>query len=211
MLQKLQEEHAVWQNRNFPHAEKWECLVGVAEELGELAASVGNGAISADQHALCRDAIGDTVIYLTGFCTLNDINIEECTAADFDDVDKVMRTQYPSEVLRCLTVAVGLLSHGFLKRYQGIRNTESHGQNIRKSVSLIILGLHRMVSMLPGVATFDDIVLAAWDIVKQRDWTIKSADCNDAHTVNGPHKVNSSDGVIWMCVECPLHKKGSYA
>jgi hypothetical protein len=40
MLSKLQKEHAVWQRRNFPNAEKWECLVGLQEEVGELAHEV---------------------------------------------------------------------------------------------------------------------------------------------------------------------------
>lgn len=82
MLSKLQKDHAVWQRRNFPHAEKWECLVGLQEEVGELAHSFlkkHQGIRNDENHdAKMEDAVGDIVIYLMGFCTLNDIDIDKC-------------------------------------------------------------------------------------------------------------------------------------
>jgi hypothetical protein len=36
MLKQLQKEIGEWRSKNFPNTEKWEPLVGIMEELGEL-------------------------------------------------------------------------------------------------------------------------------------------------------------------------------
>jgi len=82
MLSKLQKEHGVWQKKNFPNAEKWECLVGLQEEVGELAHAFlkKHQGIRGDENHddNIRDAVGDIAIHLMGFCTLNSIDIDEC-------------------------------------------------------------------------------------------------------------------------------------
>lgn len=106
MLSKLQSEHAVWQRRNFPNAERWECLVGLQEEIGELAHSFLKKhqgiRMEEDHDERMRDAIGDIVIYLIGFCTLNQINVDECIDMAWSEVKKRdwtsdKRDQYPGE------------------------------------------------------------------------------------------------------------------
>lgn len=91
MLTELQKEHAVWQKRNFPNAEKWETLVGIQEEIGELSHSFlkRHQGIrgSSDEHLMSiKDAVGDIIIFVMGFCTLNDINIDECIETAWNEV-----------------------------------------------------------------------------------------------------------------------------
>ena len=35
-MQRIQEEHADWQQREFGHVHAYQCLLGIVEELGEL-------------------------------------------------------------------------------------------------------------------------------------------------------------------------------
>jgi NTP pyrophosphatase (non-canonical NTP hydrolase) len=90
ILSELQKKHAVWQRRNFPNAEKWECLVGLQEEVGELAHAFlkkHQRIRKGENHdALMKDAIGDVVIYLLGFCTLNGIDVDDCIEIAWDEV-----------------------------------------------------------------------------------------------------------------------------
>lgn len=92
MLFKLQQEHAVWQKRNFPNAEKWECLVGLQEEVGELAHSFlkKHQNIRNDEYhdEKMMDAVGDIVIYLIGFCTHNGFDADACIEAAWKEVKK---------------------------------------------------------------------------------------------------------------------------
>lgn len=72
-LDILQVEVRAWSDRNFPNSGADDKLLGVVEEIGELAHAVlksrqgirGN----AKQHeAAEQDAIGDIVIYLLDYC-----------------------------------------------------------------------------------------------------------------------------------------------
>lgn len=44
-----------------------------------------------------RDAIGDIVIYLLGFCTLNQIDVDECIEMAWSEVKKREWTQNHSD------------------------------------------------------------------------------------------------------------------
>jgi NTP pyrophosphatase (non-canonical NTP hydrolase) len=92
MLKNLQNAHAIWQHNNFPNAEKWECLAGLTEELGELAHAhlkMHQGIRKNEDHlASQKDAVGDIVIYLLGYCTLNGLDIDECIESAWDEVSK---------------------------------------------------------------------------------------------------------------------------
>lgn len=93
MLNKLQQEHAIWQKNNFPTAEKWECLIGVQEEVGELSHAFLKKHQSirgtSDEHTeSMKDAVGDIVIFLMGFCTMNGIDIDECVEKAWSEVKK---------------------------------------------------------------------------------------------------------------------------
>lgn len=72
-LRRLQEEVAAWIEHNFPFQTDWQALLGVGEEVGELNHAhlkrVQGIRGPADQHhADARDAIGDTIIFLAGYC-----------------------------------------------------------------------------------------------------------------------------------------------
>lgn len=70
-LTKLQEELEVWRDRNFPNADADQQLLGVVEEVGELAHAnlkmkqeVRNSTEEDEE-----DAVGDMLIYLLGYCS----------------------------------------------------------------------------------------------------------------------------------------------
>ncbi len=64
-----------WARRNFgPHVPPYHrCLLGAMEEIGELAhahlkAEQGIRGSAADHEAAGKDAVADTIIYLTDYC-----------------------------------------------------------------------------------------------------------------------------------------------
>lgn len=79
-LSQLQMEVREWAKKNFPQAEKWEALVGLQEEVGELSHSFlkqhQNIRLEEDHRAKMVDAVGDIVIYLADFCHRNKIDMD---------------------------------------------------------------------------------------------------------------------------------------
>ena len=114
----LQERHAPWVKTNFPNAEKWEPLVGLVEEYSELSeayavaqvyaqdplravgASIGKISHSflkmhqgirgtTEQHmADISDAVGDIIIYLAHFCTMNGIDMQKAVENTWAEVSQ---------------------------------------------------------------------------------------------------------------------------
>jgi NTP pyrophosphatase (non-canonical NTP hydrolase) len=80
-LDKLQFELRKWQQHNFPNRERWEPLMGVAEEVGELSHAhlkKHQGIrLEEDHDATAQDAIGDIVIYLADYCNARGFNLGE--------------------------------------------------------------------------------------------------------------------------------------
>lgn len=76
-LERLQFEHAAWASRNFPDNTPAQAIMGLCEELGELAHAQlkGEQNIRGDQWDNKVDAVGDIVIYLAHYCTLSGINL----------------------------------------------------------------------------------------------------------------------------------------
>jgi len=73
-LNRIQAEHKIWVDRNFPNAPDYHSLIGAMEELGELSHAwlKREQGIRGNQHdEEARDAIGDIFIYLLHFCTSN--------------------------------------------------------------------------------------------------------------------------------------------
>lgn len=82
MLKKLQREQAEWAISNFGLHPAWHPLLGLQEELGELShahlKSEQGIRGSVDEHRLEKiDAVGDIVIYLADYCTMEGINFEQ--------------------------------------------------------------------------------------------------------------------------------------
>ena len=92
---QLQKEHKEWADRNFPNNKPHTPLLGLMEELGEMADVVLATSIvgriahshlkaeqgirgSKEQHAAkIKDAIGDMLVFLCNYCTRNDYDLQE--------------------------------------------------------------------------------------------------------------------------------------
>ncbi len=92
-IKGFQSDHKRWLNANFPNVEPWEALAGMTEEVGELAHAhlkgfnkirglVDEGNITAKK----ADALGDLFIYMASYCNTNDLDLEECIVAAWDEV-----------------------------------------------------------------------------------------------------------------------------
>lgn len=99
-LRTLQIEHRLWLERNFPNQQEHDALLGLIEELGELAhahlkMSQGiRGSSEAHQDA-ASDAIGDIVIYLASYCNTNGYHLAQCVQVAWDEVKQRDWANYP--------------------------------------------------------------------------------------------------------------------
>lgn len=152
-LKKIQREHAVWVEQNFGLLDPWQPLVGIAEELGELAS-----AIETDDTPEYFDAIGDVAIFALHYCTLNKWDAQKLYA----------KADYQPFSPKRLMVCYGKLAHHHLKSTQGIRgDSEFHAQEGRKWMGRLLRTL--------DTASFDSGLLPVlgevWQkVVKKRDW-----------------------------------------
>lgn len=94
-LAQLQNDHEVWVNDNFPGQQPWEPLLGLQEEVGELAHAHlkhHQGIRGMDDEAAAiaakEDAVGDIVIYLASYCNANDLDLDKCVRRAWDEVSK---------------------------------------------------------------------------------------------------------------------------
>lgn len=89
-LSVLQEEQKEFQDRNFPNTKNYQCLLGVVEEVGELShAHLKNeqGIRTNENHLeKIKDAVGDIVIYLAGYCNSNNLDFAECVQVAWSEV-----------------------------------------------------------------------------------------------------------------------------
>jgi NTP pyrophosphatase (non-canonical NTP hydrolase) len=90
MLRQLQKEHAQWMRHNFGSPSAWMTVLGAVEELGELAGAYLKKAegirITEDYDATMKDAVGDIVIFLAGFCSLMSFDLQEVIMETWDVV-----------------------------------------------------------------------------------------------------------------------------
>ena len=92
-LKKLQEEQKEWQNKNFPNAKDYQVLLGVGEEVGELnhahlKLEQGIRGTAEEHTEAKKDAIGDIIIFLAGYCNLSGLDLQECVDTAWDVVKK---------------------------------------------------------------------------------------------------------------------------
>lgn len=90
-LQELQDATAKWRDRNFPGHTAEDQILGMTEELGELCHSYlkNKQGIRGDapQHfADMADAVGDLVIYLAGFCSTMNLDLNDCVLMAWAEV-----------------------------------------------------------------------------------------------------------------------------
>ncbi len=81
-LDEIIAEHKVWVEKNFPSKPFWQPLLGVGEEVGELNHAVlkrAQGILMEEDHdADIRDAVGDIVIFLMHFCSIEGVDLMDC-------------------------------------------------------------------------------------------------------------------------------------
>lgn len=90
-LRKFQLEHKVWLEHNFPGGLSHDGLLGVVEEVGELAhahlkRSQGIRGEDSKHVADIKDAIGDIIIYLASYCNTNGHDLENCLKFAWQEV-----------------------------------------------------------------------------------------------------------------------------
>ena len=79
-LSEIQTEKIAWVQHNFKDRKSWHPLLGLQEEVGELAHHYLKREqgirINEDHAAGIKDSVADIVIYLLDFCTAEGINLE---------------------------------------------------------------------------------------------------------------------------------------
>lgn len=91
-LRDLQEEHRPWLQHNFPEAKPHEPLLGIQEEVGELAHAHLKyeqgirGYTRSKFQDEAEDAIGDQLIYLASYCNLNFLDLQTCMERTWEKV-----------------------------------------------------------------------------------------------------------------------------
>ena len=90
---EIQAEQYAWAIHNFGLVPPWQPLLGVLEELGELAHAYlkkaqGIRGTSAEHDARQRDAVGDLAIFLFHFCALSGWDFTEIVAETWAVVRK---------------------------------------------------------------------------------------------------------------------------
>lgn len=90
-LWTLQDQHMKWLEHNFPNQQGHDALLGVVEEVGELAhahlkLSQGIRGTPLEHQDAIRDAIGDIVIYLASYCNTNGYDLARCVEVAWHQV-----------------------------------------------------------------------------------------------------------------------------
>ncbi|KKL97841.1 hypothetical protein LCGC14_1830410 [marine sediment metagenome] len=91
-LRRLQEEVGPWSASNFPGLTASDNLIGVAEELGELAHAHlkhHQGRMTDEEYSeQAQDAIGDILVFLAGYCNSADFDLEALTEKVWSEVKR---------------------------------------------------------------------------------------------------------------------------
>ncbi|MFT5208243.1 MAG: NTP pyrophosphatase (non-canonical NTP hydrolase) [Candidatus Omnitrophota bacterium] len=92
-LRQIQKEQDAWAKENFDNKKPYQAILGVTEEIGELAHSylkMEQGIRgSKEKHIeLMKDAVGDSVIFLMDFCNQMDFDLQDLVEGTWDEVKK---------------------------------------------------------------------------------------------------------------------------
>ena len=101
-LTELQRELLIWQLYNFPDRNKWEPIMGVSEEIGELAHAFlkRHQRIrgTAEKHSAdMQDAIGDIIVYLADVCNAEGFSLQNCLDLAWTEVQQRDWAKYREE------------------------------------------------------------------------------------------------------------------
>lgn len=92
LLSQLQREHDRWLDHNFPNQKPHQALLGLQEEVGELAHAhlkyeQGIRYMTEREYKIqAGDAIGDIVIFLASYCNSNGFNLAKEVKVAWDGV-----------------------------------------------------------------------------------------------------------------------------
>ena len=160
----LQSEVGTWSREQFGEQSRTFPLMGVNEELGELAHSCQQ-----NERDEVIDGIGDVMLYLADFCSLSEIELERCSR------------DYPAphgntDTFQQLLWCAGLLNRSVLKQKQGIRLGEPRvGKEAeREAIGSIIRTLERVC--VAYNTTLDECIGTAWGEVGNRSWDAEVSD-----------------------------------
>lgn len=161
----LVEERDEWVAKNFPDSYKTDSLLGVVEELGELAhahlkSKQGIRGTKAEHDEAAKDAIGDLVVYLLGVISYEKV-------IEYIDHEQYLNSIHQSNgrelVLFDLAAEVGgLCAYVSPAGPRGLKETVAYRVN-RILALCAAYCAHRYWN-------FEDIVTKTWNHVKQRDW-----------------------------------------
>lgn len=100
-LEQMQIDHEKWALKNFGRAFTAHTqFLGMVEELGELAHAVLKGrqgirGTPEEHEAAAKDAVGDLLIFLMGYCTARGWSAEKILVDTWSEVSKRDFTRYP--------------------------------------------------------------------------------------------------------------------
>ena len=101
LVNRLQTEIKEWATKNFPLEGEHSLILGMTEELGELAHHVlkrDMGIRGEEGHdAKIRDAIGDLQVFLLQFCTRQGLNPLECLMDVWREVKQRDWLRFPQD------------------------------------------------------------------------------------------------------------------
>jgi NTP pyrophosphatase (non-canonical NTP hydrolase) len=90
ILKKVQKELKPWQEHNFPGRPSWQPLLGIQEEVGELAHAYlkqTQGIRTNENHVeAIKDALGDILVYMCDFCNAEGIDLADELSKTWDIV-----------------------------------------------------------------------------------------------------------------------------
>ncbi len=195
-----------WAHTNFKDANPWEPLIGMAEEIGELAVALR--AVNAQEDVI--DAMGDILIYSIDFARRDEIDWIELqekatTSLYFTSrgSEVVNKLSTPHGLLAYLNHHFGQLCHHYLKRHQGIRKNEDHPEGIKTNLMLVIRDIELYCVMNPMFHHIEVDPEFQWDlknilfttagIVLKRDWTSEQLG-GDPYEGMSMAEINSNPG-----------------
>lgn len=92
-FKELQKQQAEWQKKNFDPQPPENMFLGVVEEVGELAHATlkyRQGIRGVTDEVIfqekAKDAVGDIIIFLAGYCTAMDFDMQEIVESTFKGV-----------------------------------------------------------------------------------------------------------------------------
>lgn len=160
-LIEIYNEHGIWEAKNFPDSTADDNILGIIEEIGELAHAILKQKqgirVNEDHTAKIKDAVADVMIFLFGYIRKKKLKIN----ALIRESDQLIEENESSNLMHHL----GSLSikAGFLARYS------DKVQYLNSDVFEIIASLY----LISDHFSFDFLenLNQVWEEVKQRDWS----------------------------------------